>query len=91
MIKLTPKHFNSERDESKFIPGELLHLPHGGDGVPGFPLPYQPGHPVHPEVVEHAPVRPGHHLVGAGRPQLAGVLPVVVDTARVNQHLGGSS
>ena len=37
-------------------------------GVPGHAVPDEPGHPVHPEVVEHPVVRPRHHLVCTGRP-----------------------
>ena len=67
------------------LPGELLHVPHGGDRVPGPPLPHGPGHAVHAEVIEHPPVSAGHHLVWAGRPELAPVLAVVIDAARVDQ------
>ena len=36
--------------------------------LPPFPLPDEPGHPVHTKVVEHPVVGPWHHLVGTGWP-----------------------
>ena len=67
------------------MPRELLHVPHGGDRVPGPPLPHGPRDAVHAEVIEHPPVRAGHHLVRAGRPELPPVLAVVIDAAGVHQ------
>ena len=67
------------------MPSELLHVPHGGDRVPGPPLPHGPGHAVHAEVIEHSPVGARHHLVRPGRAKLAPVLAVVIDAAWVDQ------
>ena len=52
-----------------------------------LPVPDFLGHAVDAEVVEHAPLPAGvgHLLVLPGRPQLAAVLAVVVDAARVDQ------
>merc|ERR1712062_249824 len=74
-----------EKVIASYRPGKLLHLPHGGDGIPGFPLPDQPGHAVHSEVVEHPVVSARNRLVWPGRPELTSVFPVVVDPAGIDE------
>lgn len=33
---------------------EVLHLPHGCNGIPRLPLPDEAGHSVHSKIIEHS-------------------------------------
>ena len=53
---------------------KMLKFPKAAQSDSPLLLPDGPGHPVHPQVVEHSPVgAAGAHLVGARGPQLTPV------------------
>ena len=72
-------------DQDDQVPGEVLHLPHGGDSVPWLPLPHQSRNTIHSQIIEHPVVSSRHHLIRSGGSELSHVFPVVIDTTGVDQ------